>query len=168
MEGLAVLVISCDKYSDLWYPFFELKERYWPDCRYDTFLGTNSLKYKRDKITTICIGEDISWADNVREMLDQLNYEYILLLLEDFFIDRKIDSKYIHDLYEFMKVEEIDCLRLEPNPSPVRIFNHKLKIGMLVPGMPYYVSTQPAIWRKRTLLSLLEPGYSAWEFEEKK
>lgn len=167
MYNLAILVISCDKYSDLWPIFFEFKKKYWPDCKYKTYLGSNYKKSGIDNVESISIGEDLSWADNVKKMLMSIDSEYILMLLEDFFIDRRIDNSIIEMALKFAKEEKIDCLRLEPLPPPPRIHHKFIKVGKLNPGAPYYVSTQPAIWKKSVLVELLHEGYSAWEFEQK-
>jgi hypothetical protein len=34
-DRIAIPVVSCDKYSDLWQPFFALFDRFWPDCPLD-------------------------------------------------------------------------------------------------------------------------------------
>ena len=38
-----VVILTCDSYSDIWEPFFKLKNKYWPDCKYDTYLITESF-----------------------------------------------------------------------------------------------------------------------------
>lgn len=164
---LAILVVSCDKYSDLWPIFFELKRRKWPDCKYKIYLGTNNLKTQIDGVKNICIGDDVSWAENVKKMLFNICEEYVLMLLEDFFIDRRIESTNIDGAWTFMARNNIDCLRLEPLPPPAKILDRKLQLGKLNPKAPYFVSTQPAIWKRDVLISLLREGYSAWDFEQK-
>ena len=34
----AILIVSCDKYSDLWDPFFKLFFKFWPDCPFNIYL----------------------------------------------------------------------------------------------------------------------------------
>lgn len=166
-KNIAVLVVSCDKYSDMWPVFFELKRRKWADCPYRTYLGSNHKKSGQADVTDILIGEDLSWADNVRNMLDCIEEDYIIMLLDDFFIDRKPDTDRIRALAQYMEDRQFDCLRLEPEPGPARLVNRKLKVGLTKPGYPFYVSTQPAIWKKSSLAGLLKEGYSAWDFELK-
>lgn len=166
-SNLAILVVTCDKYSDLWPIFFELKRKYWRNCEYKTYIGSNYKICDEDGVETICIGNDISWADNVKKMLEYIKEDYVLMLLEDFFIDRDIDALMIKKLVQYTCDNKIDCLRLEPAPGPVRLFERHLKLGYIRPGMPYYVSTQPAIWNKKVLISLLRKGFSAWDFEQK-
>lgn len=164
-NNIAVLVVSCDKYSDMWPIFFELKKRKWSDCPYRTYLGSNFKKSELDGVTDILIGEDKSWSDNVRNMLSSIEEDYIIMLLDDFFIDRELDTDRIRLLAQYLEDKNIDCLRMEPEPGPARVINRKLKVGLTKPGYPFYVSTQPAIWKKSSLAGLLKEGYSAWDFE---
>lgn len=167
MDDLALLVVSCDKYSDLWDIFFDLIEKYWTDCTLTKYLGTNFMDYEKDDVRTIRVGEDRSWAENVKKMLEQIPESYVVMMLEDFFVDRRVENKKIKTLYDHMITCGYDCLRLEPSPPPIKIDNKKLRIGKLIPGSPYYVDTQPAIWKKSVLVDLLVDGYSAWDFEIK-
>ena len=44
-NDITIIVNSCDKYSDLWYPFFELLRIQWPDLSYPIILNTESKTY---------------------------------------------------------------------------------------------------------------------------
>ena len=61
----ALLVVSCDNYRDAWEPFFTLLFKYWPECPYPVFLGSNKQTYKDNRITPIMIGEDIDYSSNL-------------------------------------------------------------------------------------------------------
>lgn len=165
MNDLALLVVSCDKYSDLWEHFFALIEKYWNDCTLTKYLGSNFMNYDKNNVRTIQVGADRSWAENVKKMLEQIQENYVIMMLEDFFIDKPIMNNAIEILYNHMLIHGYDCLRLEPSPPPIKIDDKNLRIGRLIPGSPYYVSTQPAIWKKSILVELLMDGYSAWDFE---
>ena len=39
-KDIALLIISCDKYSDCWEPFSECMERFWPEFASDMYLCT--------------------------------------------------------------------------------------------------------------------------------
>ena len=81
----AVLVPSCDPYMDLWRPYFALFFRYWNDCPYRIYLGANKLSYDHPRVTTLHSGQGTNWANRVREHVELIDAEYILLFLEDFF-----------------------------------------------------------------------------------
>jgi hypothetical protein len=40
-DNLAVIVVSCDLYSDVWKPFFTLFFKYWNDCPFPVYLTSN-------------------------------------------------------------------------------------------------------------------------------
>ena len=40
-EDLTILDVSCDRYADFWEIFFKLFDRYWLDCPYKVYFGTN-------------------------------------------------------------------------------------------------------------------------------
>ncbi len=170
MSKVPILVISCDAYSDLWSPFFELFFKRWPDCPYEIYLGTNNGSYDDTRVNTITIGEDRSWCDNVRAMLDKLESDHFILFLEDFFIKETVDTAHIKRLVDIAVSEDVGCLRLAAglpqafDPS-VPVPGHN-GIGCIEKGEPYRVSAQVAVWKTSTIRKLLRPGYNAWQFED--
>lgn len=170
-EDLAILVVSCDRYADLWEIFFTLFDRYWPDCPYKVYLGTNFKTFELGgrnsgkAVETIFVGEDKNWADNARCMLGHINEPYVLMLLEDFFIDKPVDTDHIRKRLDYVIKNDLDCLRLNPCPPPCNVIDRKLRIGCVECGSPYYITTQPSIWKKESLSRLMRPGFSAWDFE---
>jgi len=165
MSDAAVLVASCDNYSDLWEPFFTLFHKHWPDCPFPVFLGSNYRCCPEKKVISICVGEDLSWADNLHRMLDQVPSYRVILFLEDFLMVRSVDNKTVQNLVDVAGQEDLACLRLYPHPPPTRRLKGKPGLGKLRRGDDYRVSTQVAIWNVDTLRALSWPGFSAWDFE---
>ncbi len=166
-DNLAVLIVSCDKYADLWNPFFKMFRIFWTQCIYPVYLGSNNVLCDEPGVKTICIGEDKSWTENVKKMLDGVSETHVIMLLEDFFLEEAVDAKGVQALFEYAVENDVDCLRLCPTPPPNNIVDKNLQVGTISKGAPYCCSTQPAIWKKEALQSLLIPGYSAWDFEKK-
>lgn len=166
-EELAVVVSSCDRYSDLWTPFFFFFFRYWEDCPYPIFLVANHKKYNDPRVTTVLVGEDLDWSSNLKRALLDIRYPYALLLLDDYFLKGPVNSKRIHDLFLYMKQKEAGCLRLFPSPGPDTPCQDNKGVGEIAVGARYRISLQAAIWRKETLLELLREGESPWELEIK-
>lgn len=163
---LSVLVVSCDKYADLWPLFFRMKDYAWSDCPFEFYLGSNFLTYNNDKnIHNISIGEDESWSDNLRKMLSQIPSEHVLFLLEDCVLDKKIDTGVVTRYLDYAIQHGLDCVRLAPVPSPGKILDREYGLAAVEPGMPYFICCQISIWKKSSLMNLLKPGYSAWDFE---
>jgi len=169
MNNIPLLVVSCDKYSDLWGPFFRVFRTRWPDCPFDLYLGTNHLTCEVPGVTTINIGDDHSWAAGVIAMLEKLPATHVILFLEDFFLTEMVDTDAVLRLVDISRRHSVDCLRLAPlpppTPLPTRLAAGYEDIGIVEKDTPYLIATQPAIWRKDFLLKILVPGFSAWEFE---
>jgi len=170
MSKIPLLVVSCDRYADLWAPFFTLFWKRWPDCPYPVYLGTNFKTYPDERVTTIRIADDFSWSSGVRRMLERLGAEYVILFLEDFLIRRRVNTPKIERLVRIAQQRQLGCLRLAAQLPLAFAPSHRLKdypdLGVIAPGETLRVSAQAAIWRTETLERLLIPCMSAWEFEE--
>lgn len=166
-NDMSILVISCDKYSDLWDVFFLLFNKFWVNCPYEVYLGTNYKKYMGESIASICIGEDLSWADNLKKMLSDIDTPYVLILLDDEFLDKRVDDAKIKIMLSYVKKHNLDCLKLSGRPVTYRRIDKDLDIGIYEPGSPYFITAHTAIWRKDSLKKLLRSGMSAWDFELK-
>jgi len=162
-KSVAVVVASCDRYSDLWDPFFYLLWKYWPDSDLETYLVTNYGTFESSRVTSLPVGRDVTWSANLRGALELVAEPYILLLLEDLLLFRPIDSEQVADALRWLVRTEGHCLKLNPVPPPDRSWDETA--GLASPGVPYRVSTVATVWRRRTLIELLDPNENAWEFE---
>jgi hypothetical protein len=160
-----LLVVSCDRYADLWSPFFSVLARQWPDCPFPLFLGTNRKTFNEAGVTCLPVGDDIGWADGLSAMLARLDAEYALVFLDDFFLTGSPRGDVIQRLGRVAAQNRVGCLRLHPVPPPSRRLPDHPELGEIQVGDPYRVSTQVAFWRIDTLRKLLVPGHSPWDFE---
>ena len=165
MRSLPVLVVSCDRYADLWPPFFELFWRHWPDCRGPVYLGTNFQPYDDPRVSVLNVGKDVSWATSVGRMLDQIESDYLIVMLEDFLLTERVNNARIERLAHLAVAEGVGCLRLYSILPPERRLQKYPELGWFAPGDPYRITAQAAVWRKGTLRKLLVPGFSPWDFE---
>lgn len=168
-NNLAILVLSCDKYSDLWDDFFNLKERFWSDCPYPCYLATDTLDYQRDGVKLIHFGNIRTWSICARKALEQIEEPYVALFLEDAFIYKKIDTSIVASNLQFCIDHKSDFLTMERNrmekaltpedqvtPHIWRIYRHR----------KYGIDTSAAIWKKNFLMKELEKeDCNAWQFE---
>jgi hypothetical protein len=164
-----ILVVSCDAYADLWRPFFEVFWRRWPDCPFPVHLGSNHRRFDDERVTAVTVGEDRGWADGVRRMLDAVGSDYVIFFLEDFFLQREVDTSRVRRLVDLARRNEVGCLRLTRYGAPFDLPSESVpgasEVGRVAKGHPYRVSAQVAVWRTDVLRSLLVPGFSPWEFE---
>src|SRR5438046_834256 len=88
----AVLIASCDKYSDVWPPFFSLFRKFWADCPFNVYLLNNTVSADFTNVSNLLIGEDQSWSDSLRRALLRLNEDYVLIFLDDLFLIDFVDT----------------------------------------------------------------------------
>lgn len=161
--SLAIVVASCDKYSDLWEPLFGEFFRYWPECKYPIYLIANKKTYDDPRVTTLLAGEDVDWTSTVARSLEKLQHSHILFWIDDAFLDEKVKVHQIEKYWNLVKELDMNFLRLRPNPLPEKKLNSE--IGILGLDATYRVTLFATIWKMTTLKKILIPGESAWEFE---
>ncbi|MBN1126567.1 MAG: hypothetical protein JXA82_16290 [Sedimentisphaerales bacterium] len=165
LSQVPLLVVSCDRYSDLWKPFFTLFWKYWPDCPFPVFLGSNHVVYDDPRIRTIQIGKDRGWSSNLNRMLGLLDTEYVLLFLEDFLLEEPVISQRLFEAIALAIDHHVGCLRIYSILPPPRPLGSLPGIGYFAAGDEYRVTLQVSLWNVITLRKLLHPGMTPWQFE---
>lgn len=163
MKSRAILVISCDKYSDLWMPFFTLFWKNWPNCKYKVYLGGNTKKYTGDKkVTTVLSGQDVDWSTSFKKILIQIPEQSILVWPDDAFLTAPFQNKYIDMCFNFLEKNKAKNIHFRSPPQPSD-FQHEF-IGIYEKGIPYRVNLE-GFWNKKYLTNILIEGESPWNFE---
>ena len=165
MSSLPVLVVSCDRYADVWRPFFQLFWRRWPDCPGPVYLGSNDATYDDPRVQPLRIGEDVTWAAGLLSMLDRISGEYVIIMLEDFLLMQTVDNERIQRLSRIAVAEQVGCLRLYSIFPPERPIADYPELASFAPADRYRITLQAAIWRVELLKRLLVPGFTPWDFE---
>ena len=161
----SILISSCDKYSDIWEIFFPLFFKYWPDCPWKIYLGSNEKAYNDLRVTNISVGKDKSWADSAYIMLKNIPTDNILFILDDFFIFWKVDTLKVLHYYELFKKINANYLRLRNSPVSN---NYVIGYDDLIErkkGEMYRTALDIAFWKRKIFLELLESGENPWQME---
>lgn len=162
-NNIAVLVVSCDNYADMWPPFFELFKKKWGDCPFPIYLITNYQTPDFPGVKTIPVGEDRSWSDNIIAALPAVPEEFVLMFIDDLFLTKTVDTPSLLAILRAMIEADANYLRLNPTVKADKPFNQLF--GLVSPGTIYRTSTVLAVWKKQALQTLLKPGENAWDFE---
>lgn len=172
----AFLMSSCDVYEDLWNPFYECLDKFWPDCPYPIYLNTEHKQFKSHKelhfqVTTInqCKLGNMTWSARFMDALNQIDSEYIFLVLDDYFACAPVESKYFEEV--------IDLMDKDKSIASFQFYGKRMRNAGLVktvggaldyiPLWPNGWKTHfvPTIWRKTVLLKWLRRWESIWAFE---
>jgi hypothetical protein len=161
--SIAVIVVSCDNYSDLWPAFFFQFNRYWPECSYPVYLTSNHKTTTFPNVKNIAVGDDLSWSDNLLKALETVKEKYLLLFIEDLFLVAPVDQKHLNSVLHWAVTARPNHLRLNRSESPTHSVNNL--VGKVCSGAPYRTSTVLSLWDKKVLSQLLKSGENAWQFE---
>jgi len=167
---IAILVLSCDGYSDLWDDFFNLREKFWPDCPYRWYVVTETKEYIRTGVDVIKCGKELNWAGRFRHAVKSVDADYIGVFLEDYFIKSIVDNTRISEYLNLMQKDNVMFLNMGD------VFKHiigrkdveyyKEHLIRIPKHLRYGIDTAAAFWNKEYLLERLgEDDYSAWKFE---
>ena len=161
--SIAVVVASCDKYSDLWKPYFHQFFTHWNDCPFPVYLIANHLSFDHQKVITLKSGDDLDWSSSLIAAIGQISYDYLLVLIDDAFFFEKVPTNELNKCIEFAVRNSVDFLRLRKDPVPP--YSSCSTFLLIPPSESYRVQLSATIWKKDCLLSIIKPGESAWEFE---
>jgi len=174
-----VIVCSCDKYADLLAPFSALWKKFWPDCPFELILITESAPSSTSNLQPstsnlsfdriIACGPGGNWCSRLVLALGQITTPYVLMLCDDYYLEKPVDTKLMLKRLEQIQKFNADNLRLIPNPKPAKnnstAFGHETDLFQYRPATAYSVATQTGFWRKDFLRELATGKNSIWEFE---
>lgn len=168
MNEVAIFVDSFDGYSDIWPIFVKIFEKYWPNCTIPIYLVSNEKEFNYKNLINIKTGKEKNWFDRTIKALKEINEEYIIFFLEDYFISKRINEKVIFDIIKYMKDNDIFYYQLSPKDE---CRNEKKCVIQVLTTHEFSISLQLVIWNKENLLSMLQDIYcnnnvtTAWDFE---
>jgi len=167
LDNLSILVPSCDKYEEVWDPFFKLLFKYWPNLEQNIYLISNHKIYPDKRVIPIMIGDEKSWSDNVLHALEKIPDDYVMIIMDDYFFVSPVAEAKIIELFEIVQTEKAGYLQLREASKEQTVVAHpNLKdLGYFTKNSEYRNALQVAIWNKKTLKELLVSGESPWEFE---
>lgn len=161
-KDMVILVLSCDKNSDTFEAFHHCIEKYWkshPEIIYTT----ESIKNPYYK--TICKDYPLSkWTKRVREVLEEINCDKILIMMDDIFIRREVDEKRIEYACKNLK-DNIAMFNFEKSFDEKDIESDLIGWKKRCHGASYEVSIMCGLWDKEKLLNVISIDSTPWEIE---
>jgi len=165
-KDISLVIVSCDKYKDLWDSFFYFFKKYWSNCSLQTYLITNFIDYKGIDVVTIQIGDDKSYTENLLSAIEQVPSDWILLWLEDCMFSHNLDlGKIDQVLSTAISTPNLGYLKLS-NDLPISYDCPNSFFGKIPKGVKYRSAIGMALYRKDVLKKLLVPGENAWQADK--
>ena len=163
-ENVAIVVSSCDLYSDCWNPLFCSLNKNLIHCSLPIYLICNEKNELFDGVEDIRVGEHLGWGSNTKKALNQISAEYVLLIQEDYFLNKELTTDVLLSHVDYCREHCIDYLRLgEPFRDVYPTDNPRYCKDPV--GLKYSLCLQPAIWKKETLQRFTIDGWTGWDYE---
>lgn len=167
------LVLSTyDGGEDLWEGFFKALITQWAGFNMPVVMNTETKSYSFPGINIKVINSGDSskskvWGRRLINTLKQVETEYILLFLEDFWLDAPVDTVHFEKCLQWMRenqdVANISFQRTHgENIKDNRFerFERRPKKG------EYRMNCQVGLWRRRKLIEFIRPHENPWEWEK--
>ncbi|MDR2656985.1 MAG: hypothetical protein LBB86_04070 [Oscillospiraceae bacterium] len=163
-------VSSCDAYSDLWPGFFFFLKKRWPDCPFPITLSSESKTLAADGLDIRCprfynSGRKAAWGELQLRTLSSIDTPYILFMLDDFYISRRVDGDMIAQCLVWMDADAgIGKFMLRP-PH----FEHG-EASEYPPfredrSLDWRVNAQASLWRTELFAKSISPDMNVWNWE---
>lgn len=170
LQNLTILINTCDSYDDLWEPFFKLFKKFGGElAKCPIVLNTESKKFTYEDLNISCpnnFDKTIEWGRRLKETLKTIKTDYVLFLLDDFFLQRPADTETIAQCIKWLdenkNVGAFNFISIEQ----AKIEHQTYKNFCLMPlEMQYRVNAQACVWRKDILDKSILDIESPWEWE---
>jgi hypothetical protein len=172
-----VYVTTSDKYLDVLKPFAYLFNKYWSKEIEVIVGGYNPPNFtlpSNFKFLTLGPQEDYpigKWSDALIKMIKFLPDPFFVLMLEDYWITRPVDTVAVDMLFQYMQrnrnVIRMDLTADRKFAGGVEEYGRIGHLELLKshPKSPYHMSLMCAMWRRELLLDILVPEETPWDIE---
>lgn len=174
MKNCTLLVLSCDKYSDAWFPFFTLLKRYWGNDRVGelkillmsekkeySFPGLNIKSFPTDKKEF--------WSERLLRYLEHVETDFVFLACEDSFLRNKNDPARMEKFISYMEqnpdISNINLQGIDEDELLSREDDGRFSELDKRPHGADYCFNTGGIWRVEHLKNYLVKEESPWDFE---
>ncbi len=164
LQKRAILVSSCDSYSDAWPLFFHFYFKYCGACDLPVYLLANHKSYQDARVKMLNVGDDVSWTDGISKALQQMDATHLLFLQDDFLLNQPLDFTEFQKVFDqFISVGglslEID-LRSDQGPDVPTTWLRQSNAQNLHSGL------NATLWRKDFLEEIASvAGLNIWQAE---
>lgn len=169
---VALIVHSCDRYQLLYRGFEYFFRKHWDfDIPYTYYFATEEIDTELQGFKNIKSGKG-EWTDRLRNLLDQIDEEYILYFQEDMWLTKSVSRTFFEELAELTLRNKWQQVKLNSSDvfdttktsqfiqgfNVARINNDKSK---------YLMSHQITLWNKQFLKAQLKPNEHPWRNERR-
>jgi hypothetical protein len=178
MSDYRVFITTCNSYIPALQPMAYMMRKYWHPMPDVVVIGFDRLPDFDLPANWVfaSLGPQENypfnkWSDAVMDFLLDVDDDVFLLMLEDMWPIRKVDTEALDILYHYMQqfqyVAKMDVCgdRLYAMGAVPYGYVSRIDLMKSMPGSPYHMSLMPGFWRKKHMLNALVRGESPHQVE---
>lgn len=170
-KDITIVVNSCDKFKDAWEPFFTLLDKYWVDHPHKVLLNSETIEYdgSAEYVKTVLNPDNRSWSGRIRNTVKQVETEFVLFFLEDYFIWDYVNESIFNEALQLMQEDDKTGAVIFHGVSRDEKFNTKFgSDSVFVEQKTNLISRAHVcvtLFRKDFLLKMLYTDENPWRYE---
>lgn len=171
MKNYAILVNSCDAYSDLWPSFFYLLRENWNGVeKHNIYINTESREsfdcdVKVKLLNTEQDGPD-QWGKRLIHSLSRIEEDYVVVLMDDFYLKNTVLVDELDNCVKaFEENKDIAAFYLVSTKKKEMPESEFRGFAEIPKKTNYRLNSAPAIWRKDKLMAYTEDTDNPWAWE---
>lgn len=162
-HDVGIVILSCDRYADIWPIYFDLFFKFWPDCPYPVYLTSNFLRFDHPRVTTLPCLADADWSRCTRSSLRDFPHDRILFLMDDAFFVKRICTDRIEEMCSWCATHDAAFGKLSELNIPTD--GHGSNPSRIALAFPYRATLMGSLWRRDVFADILQDGETAQQFE---
>lgn len=159
---MVILVMGCDKNTDLFLPFHHCMERYWPDHPRIIY-STETVK--NPYYDTVCLDYPLSrWTARARDTISGIDDDYVLMMCDDLFMREPVSNDLIKSLCQYI-TGDVASINFE-----VQFDKDDIPFNDILMRRPdkgrWKTSMMCQLWDTEKLLDILSDDSDPWQIEK--
>jgi hypothetical protein len=159
LDDTVILINTCDKNADVLSLLLKSLDKNWSDNPFPIMINTESSKVIKKKFYK----KKINWGKRFLLILKSLKYKYVILLLDDYILEEKIEmnmvNKAIAEVHENTNVAAFYLNYCTGNEIKSGDF-YELKAKR-----NDRLNSHPAVWKRKDLIMFTEEYDTPWSWE---
>lgn len=168
ISSIALMLNSCDSYSDLWENFFIQLKLYFPQVQeMNIYINSESVDYVDNElnITNVHPENPSAWSNRLKYCVSKIKEEFTISIPEECILESRVDIKKFNQAIDIL-INDVEAAVVQFVKIPGD--KEDVKIGPYVRrkySFKNLVSQQAAVWRTSKYLEYIKPNETPWEYE---
>lgn len=164
-QDCSILVLSCDKNISLLNILFDFFQKFWKDCPFPIFLGIETAAVNYNNVIVLN-SDKLNWGERVLGYLEAIESDYVMLILDDFLPEKKVDTQRILDYLIYIKQNKnIATISFADIFDKCNVPYGETGLCKRKNNANYLLNLQVGIWDKKILSGLMKKEENPWQTE---